>query len=546
MSDFVRVHGLCIDVLAGAQSTRIVSDVGFSIARGEVLALIGESGSGKTSVALALMGYARGNCRITSGRVQIGELDVLALTRRELQVLRGAQVSYVAQSAAAAFNPSRTIIEQVMEPALLRHAGSRVELRKKAIELFRALALPDPQAIGDRYPHEVSGGQLQRAMAAMALITDPWLVIFDEPTTALDVTTQVEVLRAFKRTIRESGITALYVSHDLAVVAQMADHIVVLKQGTVREASRTAQILANPTDDYTRELLAAADPARIEARIHGVASRPEPAMPTPLLRCRGLGAGYRDRPVLRDVTFDLGVRQTVGVVGESGSGKSTLARVIAGLLPQQSGSVEFEGETLPADVGARSPEQLRRIQLVFQNADTSLNPAHSVRRILLRPLLKYGQQSRSAADAQLHRLLDLVRLPSTVINRTTAGLSGGQKQRVSLARALAAEPRLILCDEVTASLDTIVAAAMLELFATLQKELQLSYLFISHDISTVRAICDQVLVLRAGAIVERGAAQSLLGAPAHEYTQLLCASVPPLRPGWLETVPLGAAPAGIA
>jgi peptide/nickel transport system ATP-binding protein len=540
MRAFVQVRDLeLVAATADGGETRIVKGVSFDIARGEVLALIGESGSGKTSVALALMGYARGGCRISGGSIRIGEVDVRTLGERGVQGLRGKRISYVAQSAAAAFNPSRTLMEQVIEPALVHRTATRAEARRKAIELFRALALPEPDTIGKRYPHQVSGGQLQRVMAAMALVTDPWLVIFDEPTTALDVTTQVDVLRTFKQAIRARGITALYVSHDLAVVAQMADEIVVLQDGTVRESAVTSQLLAAPANDYTRSLLAAAAPQRRLAVSEASAASATQA-PVPLLRVGGLVAGYHpQRPVLRDVSFELKPGRTLGVIGESGSGKSTLARVLAGLLPPAGGIVEFQGQPLPPAIARRSREQLRRIQIVFQNADTALNPAHTVRGLLARPLQLYRRCERGALESRVKLLLDRVHLPATLIDRQAAGLSGGQKQRLNLARALAADPELILCDEITASLDTVVGAAILDLLAELRRELSLSYLFISHDIGTVRAVCDEVLVLNAGEVVEHAAGDDLLAAPSHPYTRLLCASVPQLRQGWLEERPGG-------
>jgi peptide/nickel transport system ATP-binding protein len=550
MTAFVEVRDLTlVAATAGGGETTIVNKVSFAIARGEVLALIGESGSGKTSVALALMGYARRGCRISSGSIRIGELELLALGARAVQELRGARVSYVAQSAAAAFNPARTLLQQVIEPALVHGTASRAEASRKAVELFRALALPEPDTIGSRYPHQVSGGQLQRAMAAMALITDPWLVIFDEPTTALDVTTQVEVLRAFKQAIRERGITALYVSHDLAVVAQMADGIVVMQQGAVRESGSTAQLLTAPADEYTRALLAAAAPQRriaVAMPDSGGLNRPAASAARPLLRVQGLVAGYQPhRPVLRDLNFELQAGRTLGVIGESGSGKSTLARVLAGLLPPVSGTVEFQGLPLPRAIDGRSREQLRRIQIVFQNADTALNPAHTVRQLLARPLRLYARCEGAAIGARVRQLLDRVQLPAAVVDRLAAGLSGGQKQRLNLARALAADPELILCDEITASLDTVVGAAILDLLAELRRELAVSYLFISHDIGTVRAVCDEVLVLNAGQVVEHDTGANLLSAPTHPYSRLLCASVPQLRPGWLEELPTDR-PAGAA
>ncbi len=529
----VSVSGLRVTVGGGAA---IVDDVGFEIARGEVLALIGESGSGKTTIALAMLGYARAGCRIAGGRVQVGDTDVLGLSAAGLADLRGRRVAYIPQSAAAAFNPAQRLMTQVTESARIHGLLDRAAAERKAVGLFRALALPDPEGVGERFPHQVSGGQLQRITAAMALITDPDLVILDEPTTALDVTTQIEVLRAFRTVVRELHTTAIYVSHDLAVVAQMADRIIVLKGGRMQEEAPTQRLLDAPAHPYTRELLAAfaPSPRRMEAPVAAPA----------LLEVNGLVAGYgpqaRDGapmvPVLHDVGFAIPAGSVLGVIGESGCGKSTLARVIAGLLPAARGTVKLRGENLPARVADRSRDQLRRVQIVFQSADTALNPARTVRHILARPLKFYHGLDGDAARRRVDALLDMVRLPATLADRPPGALSGGQKQRVNFARALAAEPELILCDEVTSALDAVVGAAVLDLLAELKRELGLSYLFISHDLSTVRAICDQVLILYFGHRMEYAQSGAMLQRPMHPYSDLLIASVPELRTGWLDSV----------
>ncbi len=537
----VEVENLCVTAPGGAGGARqsIVDVVSFIIGRGEVIGLIGESGSGKTTIALSLMGHARHGCAISAARLRVGGTDVLALPRRALADFRGRNVCYIAQSAAASFNPARRVMAQVIEGALIHGLMPRAAAEAKAVELFRALALPDPEGIGHRFPHQVSGGQLQRLMAAMALITDPELVIMDEPTTALDVTTQIEVLRAFKSVVRQRYTTALYVSHDLSVVAQIADRIIVLRDGAIQETGPTARILSVPAHAYTQCLLAAADPAA-----HAKPSAPPPQREPPLLQVRGLIAGYGGSssnglprlPVLHDVDLTIQPGSVLGVIGELGSGKSTLARVVAGLLPAARGTIALDGEVLPAAAAQRTREQLRRIQIVFQSADVALNPAHRVARILARPLRFYHGLSGAAALRRVRELLDMVRLSPTIADRYPAGLSGGQKQRVNLARALAAEPRLILCDEVTSALDTVVGAAILELLAELRRELGLAYMFISHDLSTVRAICDEVMILYAGQAVEYGHRSALLTPPRHPYTDLLISSVPELRPGWLDGI----------
>ncbi len=537
MNEIVKVSGL--KVVARSEEgveTPIVHGVDFAIGKGEVLALIGESGSGKTTIALSLMGYARRGCRIVDGTVRIGDIDVLSLSPRELSRLRGRTVSYIAQSAAAAFNPAKTIMDQVIESALIHRTMTRRQAKAKAVELFHALALPEPERIGSRFPHQVSGGQLQRLMAAMALITEPALVVLDEPTTALDVTTQIEVLRAFKNVVRECGTTAVYVSHDLAVVAQMADQIIVLRDGRVQEAARTGQLLDAPAHPYTRSLLTAMGPGSGTA----AGAAPTDNADGVLLQVRDLAVSYGPvmpgrRAVLEGIDLTIRRGATVGIIGESGSGKTTLARAIAGMIAPSQGQILLDGQPLPPTLEGRTREQFRRIQFAFQNADTALNPLHTIERILARPLAFYHGMSGEARRRRIAELLDLVRLPQAVARRRPGELSGGQKQRINLARALAAEPDLILCDEVTSALDTVVGAAILELMAELRRELNVSYLFISHDISTVRKICDEIVVLYAGTLVEQGPKATFRAPPYHPYTDLLIASVPEMHQGWLET-----------
>jgi peptide/nickel transport system ATP-binding protein len=518
-----------LTVVAGAAT--LVDALSFTIQPGEVLALIGESGSGKTTTALAMMGHARRGCRISGGSVRIGAVDVLALDARQLRALRGRTVTYIAQSAAASFDPSRTLLDQVVEPACLHGTLRRAEAELRAIALFRELALPEPETIGQRYPHQVSGGQLQRLMAAMALITDPEVVILDEPTTALDVTTQVEVLRAFRRVVRERRVTAIYVSHDLAVVAQMADHILVLRDGCMREVGATERLLTAPQHDYTKSLLAAARPAPRAAAAPA-------ADADVLLRLKGLCVGYGKGPqcvsILEGIDLELKRGQAIGVIGESGSGKTTLARAVAGLLPPTAGSMEFRGRALTPALAQRSRDELRRIQIVFQSADTALNPSHTIERILARPLQFYKGLKGQSLRRRIDELLDLVKLPRTLAGRLPGGLSGGQKQRVNLARALAADPDLILCDEVTSALDSVVGAAVLDLIAELRRELGVSYLFISHDLHTVRSVCDEIVVMQHGRKLTQVARADYERGPHHPYYEQLARAVPELRRGWLD------------
>ena len=522
----------------------IVEGVSFEVRPGEVIALIGESGSGKTTISLACMGYARPGCEIAGGSVRLGDRQMLDLSLRERRGVRGRDVAYVAQSAAAAFNGALTLGLQVTEAPVMKGLLTEGEARAKATALYRELDLPEPETIGRRYPHQVSGGQLQRMMAAMAMICDPRLLILDEPTTALDVTTQVEVLRAFKKLIRGRNTSAIYVSHDLAVVAQIADHVLVLRDGAMVELGTAEDIIARPAAPYTRELIGAAHvmPATVSP------GRPPPdpertGASAPLLRVSRITAGYGrkgEHIALRDVSLEAFASRTLGIIGESGSGKTTLGRVIAGLTPALSGEVAFIGHPLGARVGERDREQLRAIQFAFQMADVALNPRHRVDKILGRPLSFYFDLDEARVERRVRELLALVELPVSYASRYPRQLSGGERQRVNLARALAAEPKLIVCDEITSALDTVVAQAILDLLRDLQERLHVGYLFISHDISTVARVADTIAVMQNGEIVEYGPTGTVLGPPHHPYTELLLKSVPDMRTDWLDTLePLG-------
>ena len=529
----------------------IVKGVSFNVARGEVVALIGESGSGKTTIALSALGYTKPGLEFAGGEVRLENEDVISMESNQLRALRGQRVAYLAQSAAATFNPALTIGEQVTESCVLHGILDQEQANERAETLYRALELPDPDRLGKRYPHQVSGGQLQRLMAAMALCGKPDLLVLDEPTTALDVTTQIEVLKAFKSVIKQEGSAAIYVTHDLSVVAQIADHIVVLYAGEVQEHGSAEQVVNQPTHDYTRRLMRAVRPP--PAAGQGDEMLGEHKRDVPALKVKDITAGYgRKRngvpaiTVLRDVNVSIERGHTVGVIGESGCGKSTLARVMAGLLPAVHGQVLLDGNDLQPALQKRDRGELQKIQFVFQMADTALNPRQRIDHILGRPLEFYLGLKGKEKRRRIMELLDMVELPQDFAGRYPEELSGGQKQRVNLARALAASPEVLLCDEVISALDSIVGANVIELLKRLRKQTGVSFVFISHDLSTVASFADEIVVLYAGRVVEQGPADQVLSPPYHPYTRLLISSVPELRVGWLEeTMQTQEAQAGI-
>ena len=522
MPALLEVDHLKIDARKDDDSlSPIVKSVSFNVERGEVVALIGESGSGKTTIALSALGYCKPGLEFTGGEVRLHGRDVISMAPDEQRDLRGQRVAYLAQSAAATFNPALTIGEQVTESPILHGQLSREKAEIRAEELYRALELPDPDRLGKRYPHQVSGGQLQRLMAAMALCGKPDLLVLDEPTTALDVTTQIEVLKAFKSVIKQEGAAAIYVTHDLSVVAQIADHIVVLYAGDIQEQGTADQIINRPGHDYTRRLMAAVRPP--PAAGQGDESLDEHRRESPALEVRNVNAGYGRGAsavrVLSDVNVSVQRGHTVGVIGESGCGKSTLARVMSGLLPAREGDVLLDGERLRPSLKQRARSELQKIQFVFQMADTALNPRQRIDHILGRPLEFYLGLRGAEKRKRIAELLHMVELPAEFAGRYPEELSGGQKQRVNLARALAASPEVLLCDEVISALDTIVGANVIELLKRLRKQTGVSFVFISHDLSTIASFADEIVVLYAGT-----------GGGAGEDGPGALASVPPLYP----------------
>ncbi|MDA7598985.1 ABC transporter ATP-binding protein [Alphaproteobacteria bacterium] len=531
MSDeslLLKIRNLEIDGITDERRVRIINDVSLDLHRGQVLGLIGESGAGKSTLGLAGMGFTRDGCEIVGGSVMFDGIDLINSSPQVKRGVLGKRIAYVAQSAAASFNPSHRIVSQHTEAPMFHNVSSRASSAEDAVELYRRLRLPEPETIGFRYPHQVSGGQLQRAMTAMAMSCRPDLIIFDEPTTALDVTTQIEVLAAIRDIVEQFNTAAIYITHDLAVVAQMADRIKVLLRGDEVEEADTERMLKAPREEYTKSLWAVRSFERKQKPL-------AKANATPVVSIKNVTAAYDETPVLRDVSFDIHQGRTVAVVGESGSGKSTTARCITGLLAPLSGSIEFDGAELPPSYQQRDANQLKNIQMIYQMADTALNPRKRIGEIIGRPVEFFMGLKGDDKRRRVEQLLEQIEMdPAEYIDRLPSELSGGQKQRIGIARALAAEPKFIICDEVTSALDQLVAEGILRLLTKLQDEMNLSYMLITHDLSTVKAIADEVVVMKDGAIVEVGPKNSMFKPPHHAYTDLLLSSVPEMDPEWLD------------
>ena len=582
----LRVEGLRVELESGEP---VVEDVSLGLRRGEVLGLVGESGSGKTTTALALLGFARRGTRLHAGAVEVDGQALVGRDERIVRALRGRVVSYVAQDPGVALNPSLRV-EDLIGDVLRAHGDARAE--EVVVAALGSVHLPADRGFRRRYPHQLSGGQQQRVAIATALACEPKVVVLDEPTTGLDVVTQARILEEIDRLRRERQVAVVYVSHDLAVVASLADRIAVMYAGRIVEEGPAATLLARPRHPYTRGLLASVpdlgQPRAIQS-IPGVAvgvgERPEgcafaprclqrsderalhempllaevgeghrvrcfewartpplavpklatpPAVErdTPLLLVEGLRAEHGGRldtvVAARDVSFAVAVGECLALVGESGSGKTTIARCVAGLHPPAAGRVLLDGVPLPARAARRSREARRRIQIVFQNPNDSLNPRHRVGDAIARPAQVLRDLSGRDARAEVARLLERVRMPARLADRYPGELSGGERQRVAIARALAAEPDLIVCDEVTSALDVSVQAAVLELLAELRAELRLALLFITHDLGVVASVADRMLVLENGVVCDGGPVGTLLREPEHEYTRRLVAAAPRL------------------
>ena len=518
----LEMNNIHIDGFSDERWHKILKGVDLNLYRGEILGLIGESGAGKSTMGKAAMGYTQPGCKIIKGEILFNGTDLAKLTEFEKRKIWGTKISYVAQSAAASFNPAHRLMDQTISAANRAKINPTEVLRKDAVQLYESLQLPDAENIGERYPHQVSGGQLQRIMTAMAMSPRPELIIFDEPTTALDVTTQVEVLSAMRSIVDKFNTAAIYITHDLAVVAQMADRIKVLRYGEEVEESETREMLSNPKEEYTKSLWS------VRSLI-----KPEETNEDYMLSIKNIDAAYGSSKVLHNVSVNIPRGKTVAIVGESGSGKSTTARVITGLLPQTKGEIIFDGKKLSPKLEQRSKEELRRIQIIFQMPDTAMNPKQTVDEIIGRPIEFYHEVKGKEREAKVIELLKMIELDESFLDRLPSELSGGQKQRICIARALAANPDLIICDEVTSALDQIVQEGILKLLQKLQKDLGVTYIFITHDIATVKAISDEIVVMYQGEVVEQGLKSKILNPPHPDYTELLLSSVPEMDPDWL-------------
>ncbi|HET7730742.1 MAG TPA: ABC transporter ATP-binding protein [Usitatibacter sp.] len=515
---------------ADGGAMRAVIDASLSLAEGESLGIVGESGSGKSTLARALMGYCRPGGTITSGDIRLEGRDIRALARGEGRALRGGRIAFVPQNPLASLTPHMRVGAQVAEAVRIHRGCDAREARRATLELFEATRLPDPATLYERFPHELSGGQRQRVVISAALAGSPRLVILDEPTTALDKTTEAQVLDLVQSLRARLGAALIYVSHDLHVISAMCERVLVMLRGEVVEEGPTPRVYREPRHDYTRRLIAAVP------RLDGPGAQPSRAAATgPLLRLDNVGYTYPSRkrwfrrtdagrPALQGLSLEIGRGETVGLVGESGSGKSTAAAIVAGLLAPQAGTLAYAAQPLAGLARDRTPELRRRIQIIFQDPLSSLNPRQRVDAILARPLALFHGLAGAAARARSLELMAQLQLEPELLDAYPRQLSGGQQQRVAIARAFAADPDLIICDEITSALDVSVQAQVLALLEGLQERSGTACLFISHDLGVIARVASRVVVLCDGITREAGATRTILHNPRDEYTRLLVAA----------------------
>ena len=523
----LEVQNLTVSLPMGGDRPEAVSGVSFEVQKQEILCLVGESGSGKSVIAQAIMGILPKTLSVTGGKVLLESENLTAAAPSRLRELRGARMAMIFQEPMTALNPVMRCgaqIEEVLECHRTQGSGDR---RRRILDLLREVALPDPERIAASYPHQLSGGQRQRIMIAMALALEPALLIADEPTTALDVTTQAQILNLILELQKKHGMGVLFITHDFGVVAEIAHRVAVLREGRLVELGAKLEVLQRPHHDYTRMLIRSVPTLEPHAR-------PADAAAPLVLQTRGLsktyaGGGWLIRgpgvPAATDVNLELRKGQTLGIVGESGSGKSTVARCIVRLLKPSAGEIRL-GDTDLAHMSARALRPLRRrVQIVFQDPYRSLNPRRSVGEALVEGPLNYGVP-RAEALQRARRLLALVRLNDDMLDRYPHQFSGGQRQRICIARALAVEPDLLVADEAVSALDVSVQAQVLALLAEIRTRLSLAVLFITHDLRVAAQVCDQVAVMQRGRIVEYGPAREVFLTPRHEYTRALFAAAP--------------------
>ncbi|CAN5879848.1 ABC transporter ATP-binding protein [soil metagenome] len=528
-----------VDLQVRIGRREIVRGISFDVRREQTLGLVGESGSGKSMTVLAATGLLDTPGAVVSGSSTLsGDIQLVGASDRTLRGVHGARIGFVFQDPGTSLNPLLTLERQITESLEAHRNQTRRAAKDRALELLEAVGLPDPQRRLESYPHQLSGGQRQRVMIAIALACDPEVLIADEPTTALDVTTQAQIIDLVRDLQRDFGTAVVWISHDLGVIGQVADEVTVLRDGTAVEQAPVLDVFDRPQDDYTKELLAARP-------MVGDAGPPpaDPAAPV-LLHVADLDVrfpvqgptGRSTVHAVQQVSFDIARGSTLGLVGESGSGKSTVAAALTGQIKPDGGSATLGGDDVFGASGTAEKRLRRRISLVFQDPFSSLNPRARVGTAIAEPLLvhKLAEDKRARA-ARVAELLELVGLPGDFAGRYPHELSGGQRQRVSIARALATEPELLILDESTASLDVSVQSRVLDLLARLQLELGLTYLFIAHDLAVVQRMCHQVLVLRNGVAVENRPAAELFATPDDDYTRALLAAVPPARPRYAQT-----------
>ncbi|MET3449900.1 ABC transporter ATP-binding protein [Curtobacterium sp. 1544] len=531
----LEVEGLRV---AFGDAEPVVRDVSFTLTPGRVLALVGESGSGKSVSAMSVLGLLPPEARV-SGSIRFRGTELVGATDDQLRAVRGAGIGIVFQEPMNSFTPVLSIGTQIAE-AITAHPTDldRAGVSPRIDELLRAAGLTDPQRIRKAYPHELSGGQLQRAMIAMALAGDPVALIADEPTTALDVTVQAGILDLLRRLGRERDLAVLLITHDMGVVADVADELLVMRRGDPVEHGTVAEVFAHPTAEYTRALLDAVP--SLEARgaetdhVTTAGGAPEASRASrPLVaQLRDVAVRYarRGEPVVSGIDLELCAGETLGLVGESGSGKSTIGRALAGLVPVVAGSVEVDGSDLRTARGGRLRELRSHVGIVFQDPASSLNPRQTIGWSIAEPLLVHGTASTAERAERVRELLVAVQLDPSWAERFPHQLSGGQRQRVAVARALALRPALVIADEPTSALDVTVQAAVLDLLADLQQEFGFGMLLISHDLAVVRQLADEVVVLHDGRVVERGTTDAVLDDPQQDYTRMLLAAAPVADP----------------